>query len=97
MSKEILGDACAYIAPLRRNDKARYLKIGLALRDGDRISLKIDTLPLPESGWEGWINVFPRRENLGQTHASESRPIINSCNDSAKASTFDDLADDIPF
>lgn len=59
MAKEIIGDACAFIAGVA-GAKNRYLRIGTGMRDGDRISVKIDTLPVPGSGWEGWINIFPR-------------------------------------
>ena len=58
MAKKILGDACAYI-PAAPGGKNKYIKIGIAMTDGDRISLKIDCFPLPGQGWEGWINVFP--------------------------------------
>lgn len=58
MAKKILGDACAYI-PAAPGGKNRYMKIGIALTDGDRISLKLDTLPIPGTGWEGWVNIFP--------------------------------------
>ena len=58
MAKKILGDACAFI-PAAPGGKNRYMKIGIALTDGDRISLKLDTLPIPGAGWEGWVNIFP--------------------------------------
>lgn len=93
MSKEILGDACAYIAPAIRGGKARHLKLGTAMQDGDRLSLKLDTLPLPGSGWEGWINIFPPRDRLDSRGSSPpaSKPR------SPSPSGFDDMEDDIPF
>ena len=58
--KELLGDAHAYIKVGQA--KAQYPRIGSAFRDErGQISLKIDTLPLPGSGWTGWINIFPRK------------------------------------
>jgi len=64
-AKVFFGDVCAYV-PGPRLEKANYHRIGAAFRDGDRISIKIDTFPIPQSGWQGWCNIFPR--------ASGSRP-----------------------
>lgn len=95
MAKEILGDACAYIPGPRQGDKARYYKIGLAMQDGDRISLKLDTLPLPGTGWGGWINIFPQERRPVD---SRDRAVGNSLpGKSPGASGFDDFNDDIPF
>ena len=58
MSKENIGDACAYFPAATKGEKSRYVRIGSAFRDGDRISVKIDSLPLGD--WGGWINIFPR-------------------------------------
>ena len=59
MSRRILGDACAYIRK-QGDAKAIYRKIGVAfIDDQDRISLKLDTLPIPGDGWVGWVNIFP--------------------------------------
>ena len=62
--KTFIGDACAYIAAEAKGGKAKYLRIGSAMQDDkdQRISLKIDTLPLTGSGWQGWINIFPPKE-----------------------------------
>lgn len=68
MAKKILGDACAYI-PAAPGGKNKYIKIGIAMTDGDRISLKIDCFPLQGQGWEGWINVFPQQDSLGPVPA----------------------------
>jgi len=65
MTKVLIGDACAYIGP------KKYQKIGVAFRDEQgRICVKIDVLPLPNSGWEGWINVFEKKDKL----ATSARP-----------------------
>ena len=67
MTKEKVGDACAYLGP------RKYLKIGVMFRDTQdgRLSLKIDTLPLDKS-WEGWVNVFP--DNRASTTAAKPFP-----------------------
>lgn len=96
MAKEIMGDACAFI-PGKNGDKNRYFRIGTALRDGDRVSLKIDTIPLPQSGWDGWVNIFPKEaQGIAKPLAAgiAARPYDRA---RAGASGFDDLEDDIPF
>ena len=82
MSKELLGDVCAYIPSTTAGGKANYPRIGVAFKDGDRISIKIDTIPFAGSRWEGWINIYPRRT------AEEPTPGKSS------SANFDD---DIPF
>lgn len=61
MSKELLGDLCAFIPAKSASDKNRYPRIGTAFIDSEdkRISLKIDSLPIDGSGWLGWVNIFP--------------------------------------
>jgi hypothetical protein len=66
MAKTVIGDACAHMLPARAGEKARYVRIGTAVQDDDgRISLKVDTLPVPNTGWSGWINIFTR-DSSGQ-------------------------------
>jgi len=95
MAKEIIGDACAYI-PGVNGVKNRYFKIGTGMRDGDRISVKIDTIPLPGLGWDGWVNIFPRQDPLGPVPAFAGPPPARQRRPPGP-SGFDDLADDIPF
>ena len=65
MALTLIGDACAHIPVHANGGKAGYRQIGKAFKDGTRITIKIDTLPLPGSGWEGWVNIFPSKESLG--------------------------------
>ena len=61
MNNIFLGDACAYFPPTGRNEKGRYIKIGIATKDDrGRIALKLDVFPLASLNWGGWINIFPR-------------------------------------
>lgn len=49
-----------------RDGKARYTRIGAMFpnRDGgDRFSIKLDALPLPNEQGEVWLQVFPPRED----------------------------------
>lgn len=87
MAKKILGDACAYI-PGVNGGKNRYLKIGMLMQDERaRYTLKIDTLPLPGTGWEGWVNVFDNKNDTTKLPVPKF----------AGPSGFDDMEDDIPF
>lgn len=51
-------EASAAIPPKERGERTSYQRIGTLFEDVDtgRPVLKIDTLPLPESGWQGWVN-----------------------------------------
>lgn len=96
MSKELIGDAKAYI-PGKNGEKARYLTIGAAFKDptDGRISFKIDTLPVEGSGWTGWVNVFERDANgaykKGRSEQGGGNPYHKPATD------FGDPDDDIPF
>lgn len=66
-NKTVLGDVCAHC--LRHDDTTSYVRIGIAFvepdgnnPDAQRISLKIDALPIVSAGWSGWVNIFPRKE-----------------------------------
>lgn len=87
MAKEFLGDACAFIPGPQGEGKNKYYRIGSAYRDGERISFKIDTLPLAGSSWEGWVNVFPRG-------LQDNNPRSKSPSASHLSSLMDD---DLPF
>jgi hypothetical protein len=43
--------------------KARWLTIGTVFKHEDGgTSIKLDALPIGIPAWEGWVNVFPRRD-----------------------------------
>jgi len=88
VSLTLIGDACAHIPAHANGGKSAYRKIGTAFKDGTKISIKIDTLPLPGSGWEGWVNVFPSKDGLG--------PAPKFAGPLPQANGFD-APDDIPF
>ena len=90
MSKTFLGDVCAYIPKQPGMNKAFYPRIGSAFTDDTtgQVSLKIDTMPIAQSNWEGWLNVYPPKESA-QTTARAPRP--------SPRPNFNDLDDDIPF
>jgi len=94
-SKQLTGDACAYIKG-ENGEKNRYLKMGTAiLRLDNSLSLKLDTMPLANSGWQGWINVFWKDEQGQNVPRSTSSIIpIRPPSRSPGPSDFDD---DIPF
>ncbi len=85
MAKTFIGDACAY-CKTPDMAKAKYPRIGAAFADEEgQISVKIDSVPIPNSGWTGWVNIFPRKEKT-ETVA-----------DRDKAFRSNDDEDDIPF
>lgn len=88
MSREVLGDVCAYIKSPGA-EKASYYKCGVAFRaDDGRMSIKIDTLPIPGQ-WTGWLNIFPQQQ---QGERPPLKPLPKRA-----PKPFDDFDDDIPF
>ena len=91
MTREVIGDACAYF-PAEYGGKTRYAKLGTAFREDNRISIKIDTLPVAGSNWQGWVNILP-------TSKFVPKPPLEEAPMSAKAKTgFDGVdPDDVDF
>lgn len=60
MAMKKVGDVCADLGKREEGDKSsRYKRIGVAFKDDTgRLSIKIDTLPLPNDTWKGWTNIF---------------------------------------
>ncbi len=78
MAKIYEGRVAAFIsreAPGNTTGKAIYRNIGAWYTDPDHPdrppSLKIDTLPLPGSGWDGWVNLFHKDEGKTPSSAKE--------------------------
>ena len=91
MSKTFLGAVCAYIPKQPGMNKALYPRVGSAFTDDTtgQISLKIDTMPIAQSNWEGWLNVYPPKESAQTTVRAAP---------AAKRPHWDDPGDDdIPF
>jgi len=97
-SQQLTGDACAYIKG-ENGEKNRYLKMGTAiLRSDNSLSLKLDTIPLGNSGWQGWVNVFwkdAQGQNIARPPAA--RPVAPAYAHVGGKTGFDDMDDDIPF
>ena len=91
MSKTFLGDLCAYIPKRPGQNKPFYPRVGSAFIDDStqQISLKIDTMPVSCSGWEGWLNIYPRKEEGAQT--------VAYVKPSTSMKQLMDEDDDIPF
>lgn len=73
MPKIKLGDLMADLGPKASGEGRNYAKIGCAYQDGDRISIKIDTMPIGQ--WAGWANVFrsDRTHTEGNKRTSPNR------------------------
>jgi len=53
------GNVSAHI-PTNGTKDSHYIRVGAAFTDDEgRIVIKIDSLPLPNSNWQGWLNIFP--------------------------------------
>ena len=62
--KTKIGNLCADLGSTTPGGRRRYLTIGAAFLEDktQRISVKIDCLPLASDNWQGWANVFPMAE-----------------------------------
>lgn len=67
--------------------KTRYVLVGRAMRDGDRIAVVLDTLPRDQVNWTGWLNLFPLDAETPAGLRGFSTP----------QSSSPDFDDDIPF
>ena len=52
--------------------KTRYVLVGRAMRDGDRIAVCLDTLPRDQVNWTGWLNLFPLDEPVKSSSQSST-------------------------
>ena len=39
-------------------EKKRYQNIGSVFEDGEYLKIKLDVIPLPKGGWDGWANCY---------------------------------------
>jgi hypothetical protein len=63
-------------------EKKRYTTVGSLFEDGGNFKIKLDSIPLSEGGWSGWINCYDLEEKeTPKTHKSG----------------FDDMDQNIPF
>ena len=62
-------------------EKTKWHKCGVLFESDKGMSIKLDSLPV---NFDGWITLFPPRENR------EGRP-------STKSAPFDDMKDDVPW
>jgi len=41
-------------------EKTQWIKVGVLLEKDGKIRIKLDTIPV--AGWDGWLNVFEKKE-----------------------------------
>jgi hypothetical protein len=84
MSKEKAGLVKAHCPGKGLDGKPKYITMGAMFKDSvtGRFSIKLDSIPVGDSGWSGWCNVFEETEK--DRPRSAPRPAV-----------FDE--DDIPF
>lgn len=88
MTTKFAGEVSAY-TPGKNGAKGTYRRIGSFFQGDDgRLSAKIDTLPIPGTGWEGWINFFA---------AYDTAPIPVSTAVKSHRQSKDDIDDGPPF
>ena len=46
-------------------EKTRWLRIGVLFQKDKRYVIKLDSIPIGLSEWEGWVQVFAEREDEG--------------------------------
>lgn len=72
MSKATRSHLAVAFIPGDEKQAARYYTIGAAVTRGDgEIAVKIDSLPLASSRWEGWINLKPLKKGAAEPDDDE--------------------------
>ena len=51
-------------------EKKRYQNIGSVFEDNGNLKIKLDVIPLPKGGWDGWANCYDPKP-YGQAKESE--------------------------
>lgn len=82
MSKEKAGLVKAHCPGKGIDGKPKYITMGAMFKDSmtGKFSIKIDTIPVGDSGWSGWCNVFEETEidrRQAGTPAPTARPSVN--------------------
>ncbi len=75
----------------RNGTQTAWDRVGVLIQDGDRFSLRLDSVPV--GNWDGWLKAFPREERPDGGRARQAAPPAQHTPATAGAS-FDD---DIPF
>lgn len=71
--------------PLDKSDKVVWDKIGILIMDGDKISIRLNAIPVGD--WDGWLRVYPRTE--------EDKP--KATHQTKSGGPFVDLDEDLPY
>lgn len=46
-----------------KDDKTHWFKLGFAIKDGHKFSLKLDALPLPNEKGDVWLQLYERMDD----------------------------------
>ena len=59
-----------------KTDKVHWHIVGtLMITDSDKMSLHLDSLPVGDPTWNGWLNIYPRDERPnGATATTDTNP-----------------------
>ena len=47
-------------------EKKRYQNIGSVFEDNGNLKIKLDVIPLPKGGWDGWANCYDPKSYEGK-------------------------------
>jgi hypothetical protein len=47
-------------------EKKRYQNIGSVFEDNGNLKIKLDVMPLPKGGWDGWANCYDPKPYEGK-------------------------------
>lgn len=47
-------------------EKKRYQNIGSVFEDNGNLKIKLDVIPLPKGGWDGWANCYDPKPYEGK-------------------------------
>ena len=56
----------------KNTNKTYWHRIGIAFQKDKGMSVKLESLPLPDENGEVWINLFPQEVNLNQHNKDRS-------------------------
>jgi hypothetical protein len=76
----------------RNGTQTTWDRVGILIQDGERISLRLDTMPI--GNWDGWLRAFPReQEQPGQQRQAMNGQPHPATRPAAPA----DFDDELPF
>jgi hypothetical protein len=73
-------------------EKSRWVTVGGLFEDGNKTTIKIDSIPVG-GNWNGWLTLVDPDQHEKSQRQTQGQPRQQS----RQGSGFDDMPDDIPF